>query len=65
MGDIMILMFFKLLKKVIFSSLLIYSFDVLVSSFNYSIPINFFSIFLVSMFDIPALFCLVLFSIVL
>ena len=52
----------KLLKKVIFSTLLIYSFDVFAISLKLSIPINIITVLLVTLFDIPALMCLVLFS---
>ena len=58
----MILRLFKLLKKVVIATLLIYSFDVFAVSLNLSIPINLITIFLVTLFDVPALMCLVLFS---
>ena len=58
----MITKLFNLLKKVVFSVLLIYSFDLFVVSLNLCIPINFFTIFFVTLFDIPALMCLILFS---
>lgn len=54
--------FFKLLKKFVFSALLIYSFDVLAVSINLSIPINFITVMLVTVFDFPAIICLVVFS---
>ena len=58
----MINKFFLILSKFIFSSLLIYSFNVLVSSLDLFIPINFINILLVSVFDFIGLICLVLFS---
>ena len=58
----MINKFFLILSKIIFSSLLIYSFNVVVSSLNLFIQINFFNIFLVSIFDFIGLICLLLFS---
>ena len=58
----MIPFIFKLIKKVIFSSILIYSFDVFAPSLNIVIPINFFTILLVVLFDIPAMLCLIIFS---
>ncbi len=64
MGDFMIIKFFHIIKKVILAALFIYSFDVFAISLNLSIPINFFTILLVTFFDVPAMFCLVLFSIV-
>lgn len=62
MNVFMILKLLKLLKKVVIATLLIYSFDVFTVSLNLSIPINFITVFLVALFDIPALMCLVLFS---
>lgn len=58
----MVKKFFSLIKKIIFSTILIYSFDVFAVSLNLSIPINLITILLVSLFDFPALICLVLFS---
>ena len=58
----MLIGFFKLIKKIIVAALFIYSFDVFAVSLNLSIPINFITILLVTIFDIPALMCLVLFS---
>ena len=53
---------FLILSKFIVSSILIYSFNMLVSSLNFFIPINFVNIFIVSVFDFFGLICLVLFS---
>jgi len=58
----MINKFFLILSKFIFSAILIYSFNVVVSSLNLFIPINFINILLVSVFDFVGLICLVLFS---
>lgn len=58
----MLIRFFKLIKRIIVATLLIYSFDIFAVSLNLSVPINFVTIFLVTIFDIPALMCLVLFS---
>lgn len=57
----MINKFFFILKKIILSSLLIYTYDSFVVS-NHMIPINFINISFVSAFGIIALFYLVLFS---
>lgn len=57
--------FFKVIKKIILSTLFIYSFDVFATSLGVSIPINFVTVFLVSVFEIPAILCLILFSFVL
>ena len=53
---------FLLLSKFIFSAILIYSFNVVVSSLDFFIPINFINILLVSFFDFFGLISLVLFS---
>lgn len=58
----MINKFFLMLSKLIFSAVLIYSFNVVVSSLDLFIPINFINILLVSVFDFVGLICLVLFS---
>lgn len=58
----MLTKFFKIIKKIVFAALLIYSFDVFAVSLNLSIPINFVTILIVSLFEIPALMCLVLFQ---
>ena len=58
----MINKFFLILYKFIFSAILIYSFNVVVSSLDFFIPINFINITLVSVFDFVGLICLVLFS---
>lgn len=58
----MLIGFFKLIKKIIVAALFIYSFDLFAVSLNLSIPINLITILLVTIFDIPALMCLVLFS---
>ncbi len=53
---------FFLLKRIIVATILIYSFDVFAVSLNLSIPINLGTVLLVSLFEVPALICLVLFS---
>ncbi len=63
MGDFMIVKFFRLIKKIILATFFIYSFDVFCGDLKLCIPINFFTVFLVSFFDIPALICLLLFSV--
>lgn len=54
--------FFRFVKKIVLASLLIYSFDTFCSSLDIIIPINLFTIFFVGLFDIPALCCLIIFS---
>ena len=58
----MINKFFLIIKKIVVSALMLYSFNVIVSSLNLSIPINFINIMLVSIFDFFALVCLIIFS---
>jgi len=58
----MINKFFLVLSKFIFSAILIYSFNVVVSSLDYFIPINFINILFISVFDFIGLIFLVLFS---
>lgn len=53
---------FNIIKRMVVASLLIYSFDVFTVSLGFSIPINFITIFLVSIFDFSGLICLFLFS---
>lgn len=51
-------------KRIVVSSLILYAYNsISVSSFAI-VPINFFTLLLVTIFGIPALFCLVLFSFV-
>lgn len=58
----MINKFFLIMSKFIFSAILIYSFNVVVSSLDFFIPINLVNILLVSIFDLFGLICLILFS---
>ena len=58
----MINKFFLVIKKIIMSAVMLYSFNVIVSSLNFSIPINFINVMLVSVFDVFALICLIVFS---
>lgn len=59
----MIIRFFRGLKRIVLSSVLIYSLNVFISSLGISIPINFVTLFFVSIFDVSALFYLILFSV--
>ncbi|MDD5827280.1 MAG: pro-sigmaK processing inhibitor BofA family protein [Bacilli bacterium] len=54
--------FLFFIKRLIVATLLIYSFDVFLVSLNFVIPINIFTVLLVSFFDVPAIFCMFLFS---
>lgn len=55
----------KILKKVIFSIFIIYSFNIIAVKFNIIIPINLFTIAFVSILDIPGMTMLVLSSVIL
>ncbi len=52
--------YFWILKKIIIGMILIYSFNSFGVLMNFVIPINFFTVLLVSIFDISAVFCLFL-----
>lgn len=58
----MLTFLFNIVKKVILSSLLIYSFDVFSVSFGLIIPINFITVLIVIIFDVWGLMGLFLFS---
>ena len=46
---------FKLVKKVIFSSFLLYGYNILVTPLNVIVPINLITIFTITLFGFPAL----------
>ena len=50
----------KIIKKIIFGVFLLYGYNLIAVSFGFMVPINFFTIILVSVFDIPAMCMLVL-----
>lgn len=58
----MLKIIFKILKKVIFAVLLIYAYNKLAFPLNLIIPINILTVLIVSLFGIPAILMLVLFS---
>lgn len=53
----------KMIKKIIVTALLIYSYDVIASLYGYSIPINILTVSSVSILGIPCLFVLVVLKI--
>ena len=61
----MINKFFLIVKKIIVSSLMIYSLNMMVNSIDIYIPINFINIGIVSLFDFFGLVCLIVFSFIL
>lgn len=58
----MIKKLFFLIKKIVVAAILIYTYDCLALPINVIIPINIITVLLVSLFGIPAMFGLVLFS---
>lgn len=50
----------KIIKKIIFGVFLLYGYNLIAVSFGFMIPINYITIVLVSLFDIPAMFMLVM-----
>lgn len=48
----------KMIKKIVLSFFLIYSFNLIAVNFNLIIPINIFTIGLITFFDVPAMFIL-------
>ena len=52
----MIKKMFKLLKQLILSFFLLYSFNMIMSGFNFFIPINLFTVITTTIFGFPGLF---------
>lgn len=50
---------FKILKRITYSVLLIYSFNLIASPLNVIIPMNYITLTSISFFGIPALFSLI------
>ena len=50
----------KMIKKIIFGVFLLYGYNLIAVSLGLMIPINIFTVLVVSLFDIPAMFMLVL-----
>lgn len=51
--------FIKFVRRIIFSSFLLYSYNALIGPLNIIIPINFFTIISISFFGVPALLSLI------
>lgn len=64
LGDIMLKNFFRFLKKIIFSILFLYSFNVVINPIGSIVPINLITILSISLLGLPALFSLVFLSFV-
>ena len=54
---------FEILKKVVLSFVILYSYNLIAVNFNMIIPINLFSVLIVSILGAPALLALILFKI--
>lgn len=52
----------KILKRILFSGFLLYGYNLFSYRFNLIIPINFFSLSIVSLFGAPGLFALAVFK---
>ena len=50
----------KIVKKIIYGVFLLYGYNLIAVSFGFMIPINYITIFLVSLLDIPAMFMLIM-----
>ena len=55
---------FRLLKKVVFSALLLYGYNVIAAPLNVIVPINFINIGAMTILGIPALFALIFINII-
>lgn len=64
MGDIVLKKIFLIMKKVILSVLVIYAYNKLSLPLDIFIPMNVITIFLVSIFGIPSMLMLILFSLI-
>lgn len=53
----------KIIKKVIFGAFLLYGYNLIAISFGLVIPINYFTITLVGLLDIPAM-CMLIMSLI-
>ena len=56
-------MIFRLLKKIILSAFLLYGYNLIAVNFNLIIPINVFTIGIVSLLGIPSMMALILFKV--
>jgi len=51
---------FKYIKKIILGGVMLYTYNLIASSFNITIPINIFTIIIVGFLDIPGLTALII-----
>lgn len=64
MGDNMFKKIFNIIKKMVVAVLLIYGYNKLALPLDIVIPMNIFTILLVTLFGIPSILMLILFSLV-
>lgn len=64
MGDNMFKKIFNIIKKIVVAVLLIYGYNKLALPLDIVIPMNIFTILLVTLFGIPSILMLILFSLV-
>ena len=50
---------FKIIKRVVISSFLLYAYNILMQPMNLMIPINIFTVLALSILGVPALLCLI------
>lgn len=62
-GDDFLRVLINMIKKIIFSSFLLYGFNIIAVNFNIVVPINVFTILLITILGVPGLLGLVLFKI--
>lgn len=55
----------RFIKKIIFSSFLLYGYNLIAVNFNLVVPINFFNIIIISILGVPSLIGLIIFKILL
>ena len=60
----MIKKMFNILKRIIISAFILYGYNLIVTPFNLTIPINLITVGLLTVFGIPALFALIIILIV-
>ncbi len=63
MGDYM-KKIIKIIKKIVFSALLLYGYNVIAAPLNVIVPINFINIGIMTILGIPALFALIFINII-
>ena len=54
-GDYMLKIILKIVKRIIFSSFLLYGYNLLMGPLNLIVPINIITVFALSLFGVPAL----------